>query len=102
MNERGKSDSPIVPANPPNKTSVAEVGEDRGLATGNTASTARSGHSAGLDARSALDRVRQVARRDKGARFTALLHHVSIDRLRAGLLGDSSEGRTRGGWGDVG
>jgi group II intron reverse transcriptase/maturase len=27
--------------------------------------------------------VREVARRDKEARFTALLHHVSLDRLRA-------------------
>jgi RNA-directed DNA polymerase len=27
--------------------------------------------------------VREVARRDKEARFTALLHHVSVDRLRA-------------------
>jgi RNA-directed DNA polymerase len=27
--------------------------------------------------------VREVARRDKKARFTALLHHVSVDRLRA-------------------
>jgi group II intron reverse transcriptase/maturase len=32
---------------------------------------------------SALDRVREVARGDKDARFTALLHHVDIDRLRA-------------------
>jgi len=30
---------------------------------------------------SELDRVRQVARRDKDARFTALLHHVSVHRL---------------------
>jgi RNA-directed DNA polymerase len=30
---------------------------------------------------SELDRVRQVAVRDKGARFTALLHHVSLERL---------------------
>jgi RNA-directed DNA polymerase len=30
-----------------------------------------------------LDRVREVARRDKDARFTALLHHVDVDRLRA-------------------
>jgi group II intron reverse transcriptase/maturase len=30
---------------------------------------------------SALDRVRQVAQRDKEARFTALLHHVSLNRL---------------------
>ncbi|MHB8189611.1 MAG: reverse transcriptase domain-containing protein [Ferrimicrobium sp.] len=29
-----------------------------------------------------LDRVREVARKDKDARFTALLHHVSVDRLR--------------------
>jgi retron-type reverse transcriptase len=27
--------------------------------------------------------VREVARRDKDARFTALLHHVDVDRLRA-------------------
>jgi group II intron reverse transcriptase/maturase len=27
--------------------------------------------------------VRQVARKDKDARFTALLHHVDVDRLRA-------------------
>ncbi|MGI8307544.1 group II intron reverse transcriptase/maturase [Saccharopolyspora hattusasensis] len=31
---------------------------------------------------SALARVRQVARRDRDARFTALLHHVDLDRLR--------------------
>jgi RNA-directed DNA polymerase len=28
-----------------------------------------------------LGRVREVARRDKEARFTALLHHVSLERL---------------------
>jgi RNA-directed DNA polymerase len=85
MHERGKSDRLVVPANPPNKTApaVAEVGEGRGRAKGNTASKTRPGHSAGPDAPSALDRVREVARRDKGARFTALLHHVSLGRLRA-------------------
>lgn len=31
---------------------------------------------------SALDRVRQVAQRDRKAKFTALLHHVTIERLR--------------------
>jgi len=35
----------------------------------------------------ALDRVRQAAGRDKGARFTALLHHVDLDRLRAAYRG---------------
>jgi RNA-directed DNA polymerase len=36
-----------------------------------------------LSVSSELDRVRQVARKDKDARFTALLHHVTIDRLEA-------------------
>src|SRR5665811_826390 len=83
MNDRGKSDSPVVPAKPPNKTSVAEVVEGRGLAKGNTASKTRPGRGAGPGAPSALERVREVARTDKGARFTALLHHVDLARLRA-------------------
>lgn len=84
MNEHGKSDSPVVPAKPPNKAigMAAEVVEERGLAKGNTASKTRPGHGAGPDAPSALDRVRQVAGKDKEARFTALLHHVDLDRLR--------------------
>lgn len=35
---------------------------------------------------SALDRVREAARKDKKQRFTALLHHVTIDRLRQAYL----------------
>src|ERR1035441_4962477 len=83
MDERGKSDSPVVPAKLPNKTvrAVAEAVEGRGLAKGNTTSTTRPGHSAGPGVPSGLDRVREVARRDKGARFTALLHHVTPERL---------------------
>jgi hypothetical protein len=61
---------------------TAEPVEERGSTKGNTASKTRPGHSAGQDAPSALDRVRQVAVRDKEARFTALLHHVDVDRLR--------------------
>ena len=61
----------------------AEAVEERGRTKGNTASKTRPGHSAGSGAPNALDRVRQVARRDKEARFTALLHHVDADRLRA-------------------
>jgi RNA-directed DNA polymerase len=62
---------------------LGEVGEERGRAKGNTAGKTHSGHSAGQGASSALGRVREVARRDKGARFTALLHHVTVSRLRA-------------------
>ncbi len=85
MNGYGKSDRPVVPANPPNKTAaaVAEAGEERGRAKGNTASKTRPGHSAGPGGPNALERVREVARRDKEARFTALLHHVDLARLRA-------------------
>ena len=85
MNERGKSDSPVVPANPPNKATqvVAEVGEERGLAKGNMTDPTRPGHRAGQGVSNGLDRVREVARRDKEAKFTALLHHVDLNRLRA-------------------
>jgi group II intron reverse transcriptase/maturase len=48
---------------------------------GNTAGETRPGRSAGQGVSSGLDRVREVARRDKDARFTALLHHVTVDRL---------------------
>src|SRR6266542_2896244 len=83
MHERGKSDRLVVPANPPNKAMAAEVGEGRGRAKGNTAGKPHPGHSAGADASHALDRVREAARQDKEARFTALLHHVTLGRLRA-------------------
>ena len=85
MDERGKSDGPVVPAMLPNKAAcaVAEVVEGRGPAKGNTASSTHPGRSAGPGAPSGLERVREVARRDKEARFTALLHHVTVDRLRA-------------------
>jgi RNA-directed DNA polymerase len=85
MDERGKSDSPVVPAKPPNNaaSAVAEVVEGRGLAEGNTDRPTRPERSAGQGVPSGLDRVREVARKDKDARFTALLHHVDLDRLRA-------------------
>jgi RNA-directed DNA polymerase len=84
MNGDGKSDRLVVPANPPNNAAgaVAEVGEGRRRATGNTASKTRPGHSAGPGASSALERVREAARKDKGTQFTALMHHVDLPRLR--------------------
>jgi len=85
MHDRGKSDSPVVPAKLANKSAraAAESVEGRGLPEGNTASSTRPGRSAGLGAPNGLDRVREVARADKDARFTALLHHVDFNRLRA-------------------
>src|SRR5436305_11975978 len=84
MNECGKSDSPVVPAKPLNNAGMAaEVVEERGLAEGNTHSATHPGRGAGSGVPHALERVREVARRDRGARFTALLHHVDLNRLRA-------------------
>ncbi len=84
MYEHGKSDGPVIPAKLPDKAveAAAEAVEERGPAKGNTDSTTHPGRSAGRDAPSGLDRVREVARRDKEARFTALLHHVTLERLR--------------------
>ena len=84
MHDRGKSDRPVVPARPPNKLASAgsEVVEGRGLPEGNATRETRAGRSAGQGVSSDLERVRQVARKDKEVRFTALLHHVTVDRLR--------------------
>ena len=88
MNEDEKSDGPVLPTNLPNKVTrvAAEAGEGRGLAKGNTDSTTHSGPSTGEGVPSGLDRVRQVARKDKGVRFTALLHHVDLNRLWAAYV----------------
>ncbi|MBA3262744.1 MAG: group II intron reverse transcriptase/maturase [Thermoleophilaceae bacterium] len=85
MNERGKSDGSVVAAKLPNNAAgevAAEVVERRGPVKGNADSKTRPGRRAGQGASNALDRVREVARRDKEARFTALLHHVTVERLR--------------------
>ena len=85
MNERRKSDGRVVPEKLSNNPGGpgAEVVEGRRPAKGNAASETRPGRGAGLGVSSDLDRVRQVARRDKDVRFTALLHHVTVERLEA-------------------
>ena len=85
MHERGQSDGRVVPQKPSNKPGRpgAEVVEGRRPAKGNAASETRRGRSAGLGVSSDLDRVRQVAQKDRDVRFTALLHHVTVERLEA-------------------
>ena len=85
MHERGQSDGRVVPQKPPNKPGRpgAEVVEGRRPAEGNAASKTRPGRSAGLGVSSDLDRVRRVAQKDGDVRFTALLHHVTVERLEA-------------------
>jgi retron-type reverse transcriptase len=84
--ERGKSDGPVVPAKLSNKPAVvagAEVVEGRGSIEGNTVSETRPGRSVGPGVSSELACVRAVARNDGQVRFTALLHHVTVQRLEA-------------------
>ncbi len=85
-NERGKSDSSVVPGKPPNNAGqpAAEAVEGRGLAKGNSLEQNALRTQGRGGAPSALERIRQAAGKDRKQRFTALLHHVyEIDRLRS-------------------
>src|SRR5512132_3108131 len=85
MDGREKSDGRVLPVKLPNNAQggAAEAVEGRRPAKGNAASETRPGRRAGQGALSELGRVRRVATTDREARFTALLHHVDVDRLRA-------------------
>jgi group II intron reverse transcriptase/maturase len=66
---------------------VAEGTEGSGLAKGNLRQQTAPRTPSRDGALSALERVRQAARRDRKLRFTALLHHVyDITRLRTAYL----------------
>jgi group II intron reverse transcriptase/maturase len=103
MNERGKSDRPVVPVKFSNNIGqpMAEGMEGRGLTKGNpqqqnasrTQSRSkgvpgdRSSSLGSLDAPSALERIRQAASKDKEMRFTALFHHINApEALRTAYL----------------
>src|SRR3990170_3759748 len=98
----------VVPTKSPNKPGEpgAEGMEGRGLAKGNPSqqNAPRAQHRDG--ARSALERVREVAERDKTVRFTTLLHHVyTIDHLKAAyyaLKRDAAAGVDGETWGHYG
>lgn len=78
MNEHGKSDRPVVPEKSPNQTlrRVREGMEGRGLAKGNLHQQNMFRTQSRGDVHSALERVREAARKDKKTRFTALFHYV--------------------------
>lgn len=90
MNERGKSDGVVVPGKLPNEAGppAAEAVEGRTPAKGNPPerNTLRTQRRTSVP--SALERIREAARRDKKQQFTALLHHVyEVERLRSAYLG---------------
>lgn len=110
MDGRGESDDRVVPQTAANQTSdyqtfwkqrsaklrlIAELeskARGRRSTKGNTERPAAPRtQSREPCASPGLDRVREVARRDKRAKFTALLHHVTVD-----LLWDSFHALKRG------
>lgn len=94
----GKSDSSVVPGKFPNKVSqgAAEGMEGRGLAKGNPQEQNVPRTQSRVGTQSALERVRQAARKDRKQRFTSLFHLVhDVERLRRAYFGvkrDASPG----------
>jgi RNA-directed DNA polymerase len=84
MYAREESDHAIVPMNQPNKegSPSAEVGEGRAWTKENIVRSHTSPTQSGKRVSQGLNGVRQAAQRNKQERFTALLHHVTIDLLR--------------------
>ena len=83
-----KSDLAVVAARPANKAGqpAAEWVEPRAGTKGNTGQPRTRRTQCRGSVSQGLDRVRQVARQKKKERFTALLHHVTIDLLRESFL----------------
>lgn len=88
MNGRGKSDPVIVAAKSANKAEspAAEPMEPRTGAKGNAdqQTTCRAQNRESMS--HALERIREVARLKKKERFTSLLHHITVDFLRAAFF----------------
>src|SRR5258705_1671651 len=80
---RGESDSAIVAGKPTNKAerSAAEPVEPRAEAEGNASQQSMGRAQSPGTVSQALARIRQAARQRTKEKFTALLHHISIDQL---------------------
>ena len=81
---REESDCAVVPVNRLNKEAIvsAEVVEGRAQTKENDAEPGTSPTRSGERVSQGLGGVRQVAREKKQERFTALLHHLSVELLR--------------------
>jgi RNA-directed DNA polymerase len=83
MHGREKSDSAIVAGKPTNNAvlTAAEPVERRAGAEGNASQQSTDRAQNRATASQALARIRKVAKERKKERFTALLHHISVDLL---------------------
>ncbi len=88
MNRQEKSDPATVAGKPTNEAerSGSEPVEPRAGTEGNAnqQSTDRAQHRDAVS--QALERIRQAARRNKKEKFTALLHHISVELLETAFL----------------
>jgi hypothetical protein len=86
MDDHRQSGSSIVPRKRLNNPGIngAETAEGGELAKGNPnqQNTSRTQSRKETGVASALERIRSAAHRRKGERFTTLLHHVDMERLR--------------------
>ena len=77
-----KSDTFVVPKKLPNKgDNPAEVVEGREVAKGNTGDDPAHRTQSRASASKGLEGIREIARREKRAKFTALLHHITPSLL---------------------
>ncbi len=107
MNGHEKSHERIVPTKPGNKTASADADSVEGRRS--TAENPRQRNANRTQSRgnanSELERVREAARRDKTARCTSLLHHVTPERLTEayrGLKRNAAPGVDGATWKDYG
>ena len=79
-----KSDCAVVPVNQPNNEGqpFAEAGEERAQMKENIAQSNMLPTQSGKRMSQGLDGVRKAARERKQERFSALLHHLSVELLR--------------------
>src|SRR5215510_9606971 len=84
VNAQEKSDCAVVPANRSNKEGKpsAEIGEGRAQTEENIGKSRMSPTQSGNGMSLGLNGVRQAASARKQERFTALLHHVTLNLLR--------------------
>ncbi len=84
MHALEKSDCAVVPVNQPNKEGQpsAEVGEGRAQTKENIVQSHMHPTQSGKRMSQGLDGVRKAARERRQERFTALLHHLSVELLR--------------------
>jgi RNA-directed DNA polymerase len=86
MNAAEESDRPIVPEKAVNEAQAEELLEGRGRTKENTMESDTGSTPSEPTVLTGLQRVRRTAKEDKHVRFSALLHHLTVELLRESFL----------------